>query len=700
MSRSVFVAASEGASVKSIVALGLVDALTRRVGRVGVFRPVTAARDADAVVDLLLAHPAVREDRADALGLTYAEVHADPAAARVEIVRRYTEMSRRFDAVVVLGSDYTDVSTPAELIFNARVAADLGSPVVLVVSGHERTPDEVATTAGVALAELVAAHAQPVALIANRVAPGSVDGVRDALAAFADLRLGVIPEIPLLVAPTVRALMEACGGSLVRGNPEWLERESLGLVVAAMSFPHVLTRLRAGCTVIAPGDRSDLLPGLVMAHQSGTFPHLSAIVLTGGYRPPTSVLTLIEGIQADLPIIGCQPDTFETATTLAAVRGRLTAESPAKVQTALRAFADSLDGEGLIDALDLAESTVVTPLMFQFRLIEQARVRRRRIVLPEGEDDRILRATTTLLRLGVADITLLGEENTVRAKASALGLDIAGAQVISTHDPVLRARFAQEYARLRAHRGVTPAQADEIMDDVSYFGTMMVHLGLAGGMVSGAAHTTAHTIRPAFEIIRTAPGTSIVSSVFLMCLADRVLVYGDCAVIPDPTADQLADIAISSATTAAQFGIDPRIALLSYSTGDSGAGTDVEKVRAATALVRQRRPDLPVDGPIQYDAAVDPAVGAAKAPASPVAGRATVLVFPDLNTGNNTYKAVQRSAGAVAIGPILQGLARPVNDLSRGASVDDIVNTVAITAIQAQGAGDPGEPSPSIGDRG
>ena len=252
------------------------------------------------------------------------------------------------------------------------------------------------------------------------------------------------------------------------------------------------------------------------------------------------------------------------------------------------------------------------------------------------------------------------------------------------HDPELVERFAQTYADVRAHKGMTLERAREVVTDISYFGTMMVHLGLADGMVSGAVNTTAHTIRPALEFIKTADGVRTVSSVFLMCLADRVLVYGDCAVIPDPTTEQLADIAISSAQTAAQFGIDPRVAMLSYSTGSSGSGADVEKVRAATELVAQRSPDLRLVGPIQYDAAIDPVVGRAKMPDSDVAGKATVFVFPDLNTGNNTYKAVQRSAHAVAIGPVLQGLRKPVNDLSRGALVDDIVNTVAITAVQAQ----------------
>ena len=305
-------------------------------------------------------------------------------------------------------------------------------------------------------------------------------------------------------------------------------------------------------------------------------------------------------------------------------------------------------------------------------------------MLPEGNDDRILLAAGRLLARGIVDLTVLGAETAVRGRGAELGVDLSHAQVLDPETSELLDRFGAEYAALRAHKGMTEDRAREIMHDVSYFGTMMVHTGLADAMVSGAAHTTAHTIRPSFEIIKTAPGVSTVSSVFLMCLSDRVLVFGDCAVVPDPTVDQLADIAISAAATAVRFGITPKIAMLSYSTGGSGTGADVEKVRAATQLVRERSPELLVEGPIQFDAAIEPTVAAAKMPGSPVAGQATVLVFPDLNTGNNTYKAVQRTAGAVAIGPVLQGLAKPVNDLSRGALVHDIVNTVAITAIQAQ----------------
>jgi phosphate acetyltransferase len=428
-----------------------------------------------------------------------------------------------------------------------------------------------------------------------------------------------------------------------------------------------------------------MLPALILAHQSATFPELASMVLTGGYTPDSSITRLIDGIRPDMPILLAKSGTFETATGLGRVRGRLSADSAIKVEKALQAFAEGVDADAIVGALDVADPSVVTPMMFQYRLIERARAQRRHVVLPEGEEERILRAAAILLRLDVADLTLLGDEMAITAKADTLGLDISAARILSPNDPHLVATFAAEYARLRAHKGITLELATDIVSDVSYFGTLMVHLGMADGMVSGAVHTTAHTIRPSFEIIKTAPGTTVVSSVFLMCLADRVLVYGDCAVNPDPTAPQLAEIAISSAQTAAQFGVEPRVAMLSYSTGSSGSGEDVEKVRTATEIVQTKRPDLLVEGPIQYDAAVDPDVAVTKLPDSKVAGRATVLIFPDLNTGNNTYKAVQRSAGAVAIGPVLQGLNKPVNDLSRGALVADIVNTVAITAIQAQG---------------
>ncbi|WP_225753060.1 phosphate acetyltransferase [Actinotalea sp. Marseille-Q4924] len=684
MARSIYITSAEGDTGKSTIALGVLDLLSRTVQRVGVFRPVArSTTQSDYVLELLLAHDGVDLTYEECVGTTYEAVHADPEAALSQIVSRYHEVERRCDVVVIVGTDYTDVAGATELSYNARIAANLGAPVLAVVRGVDRSPDEIRQVADVMVSELRTHHAEVLGVIANRCAPEQVVHVRKALLGN-DRVAWALPEDTLLSAPTVRALMEAVGGRLEAGDEELLSREALDLLVGAMSVEHLLDKLTDGAVIITPGDRSDVLLGLLMAHAAEGFPSLAGIILNGGFYPPPVIARLVNGLGQRLPIIRTDLGTFRSANAAAGTRGRLTADSQRKVDTALALFERHVDGEQLLGRLDVARPSVVTPLMFEYELLARARGDRKHIVLPEGTDDRILRAASTLLQRGVAQLTILGNETTIRARATELGLDIADAAIVDPHDGELHDRFAAEYAELRKHKGMTVERAREIVSSVSYFGTMMVQLGLADGMVSGAIHTTAHTIKPAFEIIKTVPGTSIVSSVFLMCLEDRVLVYGDAAVNPDPTAEQLADIAISSAETAAQFGIHPRIAMLSYSTGESGTGPDVEKVRTATALVRERRPDLDVEGPIQYDAAVDASVAKTKMPDSTVAGRATVFIFPDLNTGNNTYKAVQRSAGAVAIGPVLQGLRKPVNDLSRGALVQDIVNTVAITAIQAQ----------------
>jgi phosphate acetyltransferase len=692
VTRSIYITSIEGHAGKSTVALGVLDTLSHETERVGVFRPVARSRDErDYVLEMLLAHDGVDLDYDDCIGVSYDDVHADPEAALSEIVSRFKAVERQCDAVVILGSDYTDVGSPTELGFNARIAANLGAPVLLVLGGQQsdgpgsRTPDDMRQVFVVARQERDSAHAQVLGIVVNRADPAQLAQIIAAITAEGDtVPVWAIPEDRFLIAPSIASLMDAVDGTLIAGDPESLTRESLGTVVAAMSMENVLTRLIEGGVVVVPGDRSDVLLGVLMANAAETFPSVAAIILNGGFDLLPQIALLIDGLDSTIPLIKTGYGTYDTARRITQTRGRLAADSQRKYDTALALFEQHVDADVLLRLLDVARSEVVTPLMFEYDLLDRARSNPQHIVLPEGTDDRILRAASTLLRRGVARLTILGDEGDIRARAAELGLDIAGAAILSPFDPELRERFAQEYTRLRAHKGMHLEQARDTVTDVSYFGTMMVHLGLADGMVSGAAHTTAHTIRPGFEIIKTNPGVSIVSSVFLMCLADRVLVYGDCAVNPDPNAEQLADIAISSATTAAQFQIEPRIAMLSYSTGESGEGADVEKVRTATEIVRSRRPDLLVEGPIQYDAAVDAAVGRSKMPGSEVAGRATVFIFPDLNTGNNTYKAVQRSAGAVAIGPVLQGLRKPINDLSRGALVQDIVNTVAITAIQAQ----------------
>ena len=684
MARSIYIASPNAGTGKSTVALGLIVCLTKVVAKVGVFRPFVDSRDEDPFLNLLLARSGSATPAAQCIGVTWDEYHAAPEESLSRIVDAYRAVARDHDVVIIDGSDFTDVAGTPELDLNARVAANIGVPVLLVVSGRD-APEDVRASVEVSVAEIAENHARTVAVIANRCPAATRGAVAAALSGIEGLTVTTLPEVPLLSAPSVREIADAVEGTLIAGDAALLEREAEGVLVAAMDVSHVLERLAEGQVVIVPADRSAVIISLAAAHASTGFPNLAGLVLNGGFQVAPHVLKLIRGLEQPLPVITSPLNTFAAASVAGSLRGRLGGASEHKLDVAVTTFEQETDLGALLATLEVEPSDVVTPIMFQAELVEHARAARKTIVLPESDDDRILRAADAIVRRGIADIVLLGDETAVRARAAELGLNISAARVVSTSDPALSEKYAAEFARLRAKKGVTLEQARERIQDVSYFGTMMVHMGDADGMVSGAAHTTAHTIVPSFQIIKTRPGTSIVSSVFLMLLEDRVLVYGDCAVNPEPTAEQLADIAISSAATARQFGVEPRVAMLSFSTGTSGKGADVDKVRRATELVRAKAPELAVEGPIQYDAAVDPTVAAKKAPDSLVAGRANVFIFPDLSSGNIGYKAVQRSSGAVAVGPVLQGLNKPVNDLSRGALVEDIINTVAITAVQAQG---------------
>ena len=684
MARSIYIASPNAGTGKSTVALGLIVCLTKVVAKVGVFRPFVDSRDEDPFLNLLLARSGSATPAAQCIGVTWDEYHAAPEESLSRIVDAYRAVARDHDVVIIDGSDFTDVAGTPELDLNARVAANIGVPVLLVVSGRD-APEDVRASVEVSVAEIAENHARTVAVIANRCPAATRGAVAAALSGIEGLTVTTLPEVPLLSAPSVREIADAVKGTLIAGDGALLEREAEGVLVAAMDVSHVLERLAEGQVVIVPADRSAVIISLAAAHASTGFPNLAGLVLNGGFQVAPHVLKLIRGLEQPLPVITSPLDTFAAASVAGSLRGKLGGASEHKLDVAVTTFEQETDLGALLATLEVEPSDVVTPIMFQAELVEHARAVRKTIVLPESDDDRILRAADAIMRRGIADIVLLGDETAVRARAAELGLNISAARVVSTSDPALSEKYAAEFARLRAKKGVTLEQARERIQDVSYFGTMMVHMGDADGMVSGAAHTTAHTIVPSFQIIKTRPGTSIVSSVFLMLLEDRVLVYGDCAVNPEPTAEQLADIAISSAATARQFGVEPRVAMLSFSTGTSGKGADVDKVRRATELVRAKAPELAVEGPIQYDAAIDPTVAAKKAPESAVAGRANVFIFPDLSSGNIGYKAVQRSSGAVAVGPVLQGLNKPVNDLSRGALVEDIINTVAITAVQAQG---------------
>ncbi|WP_371479476.1 phosphate acetyltransferase [Kitasatospora sp. NBC_00315] len=702
MARSVYVTGIDRGDGRQAVELGVMELLTRQVDRVGVFRPLVHAHapgeaGSDHVVELLRDRYRLDLPTDELYGLTYEAAAALQAAQGQDelvgtLVERFRALERRCQAVLVLGTDFADTNIPDELAFNARLANEFGAAVLPVVGGHAEDPAAVVAEVRNAYRAYRDLGCSSLAMIANRVAPGAAQEVRRGLGEKLPVPAYVIPEEPALAAPTVAQLVEATGAEVLLGDAAGLARDVRGFVFGGAMLPTFLTALTDGALVVTPGDRADLLIGSLAAHAAGA-PPIAGVLLTLGQTPGPNVMALATRLAPGTPVAVVPEGSWITAAALTHVEGKLTTASPRKAEIALGLFELNVDTAELTKRIELSRSERVTPMMFEHELLERARADRRHVVLPEGTEERVLRAAEILLRRNICDLTLLGDPDAVRRRAAALGIalpqhesagDRARVRIVDPATSPLRQQFAELYTRLRAHKGMTVELALDVVTDVSYFGTLMVQEGIADGMVSGAVHSTAATIRPAFEVIKTSPGAAIVSSVFFMCLADKVLVYGDCAVNPDPDARQLADIAVQAAGTAAQFGVEPRIAMLSYSTGTSGSGADVDKVRRATELVRELRPDLLVEGPIQYDAAVDAHVAATKLPGSPVAGRATVLIFPDLNTGNNTYKAVQRSAGAVAVGPVLQGLRKPVNDLSRGALVEDIVHTVAITAIQAQ----------------
>ncbi|MEU2261704.1 phosphate acetyltransferase [Streptomyces sp. NPDC019645] len=687
MTRSVYVTGIDRGDGRQVVDLGVMELLTRQVDRVGVFRPLVHDGP-DRLFDLLRVRYRLSQDPATAYGMDYHEAAALQAEKGTDelvsrLVDRFHEVARDYEVVLVLGTDFRATQLPDELALNARLANEFGASVIPVVGGKGQTAESVRAEARNAHRAYEVLGCDVLAMIVNRVAAEDRDAIAERLTARLPVPCYVLPDEPALAAPTVAQVSQALGATVLLGDDSGLARDALDFVFGGAMLPNVLNALKPGCMLVTPGDRADLVVGALAAHSAGT-PPIAGLLLTLDERPGDSILTLASRLAPGTPVISVPGGSWPTAAELFSLEGKLNAATPRKAETALGLFERHVDTAGLLARLEVARTGRVTPMMFEHDLLEQARADRRRVVLPEGTEERVLRAADVLVRRDVCDLTLLGDTDVIRKKAADLGIDLGDVRLIDPATSELRPRFAELYAQMRAHKGVTVELAHDVVSDVNYFGTLMVQEGLADGMVSGSVHSTAATIRPAFEIIKTKPGASIVSSVFFMCLADKVLVYGDCAVNPDPDAEQLADIAVQSAATASRFGVEPRIAMLSYSTGTSGSGADVDKVREATKLVRERHPELRIEGPIQYDAAVEPSVAATKLPDSEVAGQATVLIFPDLNTGNNTYKAVQRSAGAVAVGPVLQGLRKPVNDLSRGALVSDIVNTVAITAIQSQ----------------
>jgi len=690
MATAVYITSLEPASGKSLVSLGAMDAAAARSSRIGYFRPVIAADEhPDPVIEMLRTRYQLTQTYEQSYGVTTENTRAmgeSVTASLVhEILTKYESLAANCDLVIVEGTDYTDASAAFEFGLNADIASHLGAACVIVARAHSHQPEQMRAVMAAAHASLRERKIAVIGFVINRIP-------RQEFADFEQLShrpdgipVWLLPEEPRLTQPTVADVARALDTEVVGGGTVGLARSIDHVIVGAMTLPHLVQRLIPGCLVVVPGDRADVI---LMAHASrytSSVPSVAGLLLTGGYSPEESISRFTDGLGDDsVPMLLTHLGTYDAVHAVSHIHESLAVGDERRIALALRVFEDHVDPEVIAERVQGTKSSAVTPIMFERQLIARARSNKRHIVLPEGEDDRILIAADRLIRRDVATLTILADPASVHSRAEKLGLNLTSVSVVDPTVSQHRQVYAEVIHEARIEKGMSQETAWDLAGDPSWFGVLMVQCGDADGMVSGAAHTTADTVRPALQIIRTAASTSVVSSVFLMALADRVLVYGDCAVIPDPNSQQLSDIAISSAATATSFGIDPVVAMLSYSTGSSGAGADVAKVAAATELVRQRAPQLPVEGPIQYDAAVEPTVAAAKLPNSLVAGRATVLIFPDLNTGNNTYKAVQRTSGAVAIGPILQGLRLPVNDLSRGATVDDIVNTVVITAIQAQ----------------
>lgn len=696
MSKAVYIATSDHNSGKSIITLGLMSILIGKTAKVGYFRPIIedfVDGEQDNHIETVLSYFNLDIKFEEAYAITKSKLIKKKNKGKIGevldlIIEKYKKLEERFDFVLVEGTSFTGEGTSIELDLNVLIAKNLGIPTMIIGSGIGKTLEELVDSLYLVYDSFKIKEVEVLSVFANKVQPENIELVTKGLQKSlpANVLVNTIPLISSLNNPTMQEIVNELGAKVMFGE-NYLNNEIGHFSVGAMQLHNYLVHLHDNALVITPGDRSDIILGALQANESANYPTISGIILTGNIIPEESILKLIEGLSAIVPIIAVDGGTYNITNKIGSIKSEIYANNTHKIETSISTFEKYVAIEPLSERVITFVPEGMTPKMFQYNMVKRAKQHRKHIVLPEGNDDRIITAASRLLDMDVVDISIIGDKKQIESKVAELGItfDFSKIKIINPSESEFYEDYANTYYELRKAKNVSITMARDLMEDVSYFGTMMVYKGHADGMVSGAAHTTQHTILPALQFIKTKPNSSVVSSVFFMCLEDRVSVFGDCAINPNPTAEQLAEIAISSADSSSAFGIEPKIAMLSYSSGTSGKGDEVEKVRTATEIVKQKRPDLKIEGPIQYDAAVDRAVGKSKMPDSEVAGQASVLIFPDLNTGNNTYKAVQRETGALAIGPMLQGLNKPVNDLSRGCTVDDIINTVVITAIQAQG---------------
>ncbi|WP_100614312.1 phosphate acetyltransferase [Confluentibacter citreus] len=694
MSKGIYVAAIEPSSGKSVVVLGLMRMLLGKTARVGYFRPIIDdidEGDMDNHINTVLTYFEINIDYKKCFAFTRNEVlnlyNQGKSGDVIDvIITKYKHLEDQFDIVLVEGTDFSHENSNLELDINMLISKNLGLPVIIVTRGDKNDLKDIVDNVQLAY-DIFKKEADVLSIMTNKVHPNNLKELKHLLKERItnDTDITVIPLIHSLSSPTIKEIVKSLHGTVLFGD-DMLHNLSENFSVGAMQLRNYLTHLKDNALVITPGDRADIILGALQANISKNYPKISGIILTGGLIPEESILKLIEGLSSIVPIISVKGGTYSVTNSIGTIKPRIYADNTEKITTAIATFEKHVDTDKLADKLITFESDIFTPRMFQYNLLQRALKNKKHIVLPEGYDERVLRAAARLINAQVVKLTLIGNEDKIKELVEKfdIPLDLKKVNIVyPTKSPYFE-DYVNTLYELRKHKNVNLAMARDAMADVSYFGTMMIYKGHADGMVSGAVHTTQHTLLPALQFIKTKPGVNIVSSIFFMCLEDRISVFGDCAINPNPNAAELAEIAISSAQTAKDFGIEPKVAMLSYSSGASGKGADVEKVREATEIVKIQAPDIKIEGPIQYDAAVDMRIGKSKMPDSEVAGHASVLIFPDLNTGNNTYKAVQRETGALAIGPVLQGLNKPVNDLSRGCTVDDIYSTVIITAIQAQ----------------
>jgi len=691
--RSIYISSAEPRSGSLLVAIGIMEMLKGRYKNVAFFRPILpdniGGRESN--ITFMLEHFKLNMSYEECCGFTISEyteayAHDQEEKLHTALMSKIKKLYETHDFILIEGYPRSIFSFSFDFDLNLQIARNLDTAYISVLRGKEKSVDEILNEIQIVTEAVETEGCTNLATVVNRCDEETLETLKSHLKrTHTEEQIYLLPEIKEIDTPTLGQVVEILNAKQVLGTTEQLQRLVYGNKIAAMGVENYLSRINNGDVIIVPGDRIDIVLASLLSYYGKNHANIVGLILSGGIPLSDTIIDLLKDFtEITIPTFSVETDSYHTAILLNQTKATLTVESTHKITLIKGMFDAAVDKKKISHRFRSTGNEVLTPVMFQYQLFEQAKSKRQTIVLPESQDERILRATEILINRDVVNVILLGNPDEIELQSQQLGVDISNAQIIDPKNKTLQEKFATIFYEMRKHKGLEFNVAKDAMTHISYFATMMVHTGMADGMVSGATHTTADTIRPALQIIKTKPDISVVSSIFFMCLDTKVLIYGDCAVNMDPSAEELAQIAISSAETAQQFGIEPRVALLSYSTGSSGSGPEVEKVRKATLLAQAQRPDILIEGPIQYDAAIDKRVARTKLPDSKVAGRATVFVFPDLNTGNNTYKAVQRSTGALAIGPILQGLRLPINDLSRGCLVDDIVNTVIITAIQAQ----------------